>query len=66
MNQRADIAVLSQSLRADLTSKGLTFIDVDRDLFREALAKTTFYADWHGKYGEQAWGLLEAASGKLG
>ena len=66
VNQRADIAVLSQSLRADLTSKGMSFIDVNRDLFRDALAKTTFYADWHGKYGEQAWDLLEAASGKLG
>ena len=66
VNQRADIAVLSQSLRADLTAKGMSFIDCNRDLFREALAKTTFYADWHGKYGEQAWSLLEAASGKLG
>ena len=64
--QRADIAALSQSLRADLTAKGITFIDPDRALFRDALAATSFYADWKGKYGAEAWGLLEAAVGKLG
>jgi len=64
--ERADIAVLSQSLRADLTAKGIEFIDVDREKFRAALAKTSFYADWHAKYGDEAWGYLEAAAGKLG
>ncbi len=66
LDERADIAALSQSLRQDLTSKGVTFLDVDRELFRAALAKTSFYADWHAKYGDEAWGLLEAAVGKLG
>ncbi|GGF70914.1 ABC transporter substrate-binding protein [Azorhizobium oxalatiphilum] len=65
MDERADIAALSQSLRQDLTSKGMTFIDVDREKFRAALSKTPFYADWKGKYGAEAWGLLEAAVGKL-
>ena len=64
--ERADIAVLSQTLRQDLTGKGVTFFDVDRELFRTALAKTSFYKDWRAKYGEEAWGLLEAAVGKLG
>ena len=64
--ERADIAELSKSLRADLTSKGITFIDVDQELFRTALAKTTFYSDWKTKFGEEAWGLLEASVGKLG
>ena len=66
LDERADIAVLSQTLRSDLTAKGVTFIDVDRELFRTALAKTSFYKDWRAKYGEEAWGLLEAAVGKLG
>ncbi len=66
VEQRADIAALSQSLRADLTAKGITFIDVNRDLFRAALAKTSFYKEWRGKYGDEAWGLLEAAVGPLG
>ncbi len=64
--ERADIATLSQSLRADLTAKGVTFIDVDREPFRQALSQTTFYSDWRAKYGDEAWSLLEASSGKLG
>jgi tripartite ATP-independent transporter DctP family solute receptor len=63
--ERADIAVLSQSLRKDLIQKHMNFIDVDRSLFRAALAKTTFYADWKAKYGEQAWGLMESTTGQL-
>jgi tripartite ATP-independent transporter DctP family solute receptor len=66
VQQRADIAALSQSLRAELTAKGVTFLDVDRELFRAALAKTPFYGEWHAKYGDEAWKLLEAATGKLG
>jgi tripartite ATP-independent transporter DctP family solute receptor len=65
-DERADIAKLSVSLRQDLTSKGLTFNDVDREPFRAALAKTTFYADWKAKYGEEAWSLMEQVTGKLG
>lgn len=66
LSERADIAALSQSLRQDLTAKGVTFLDVNRELFRAALAKTSFYGDWRVKYGDEAWGLLEAAVGKLG
>jgi tripartite ATP-independent transporter DctP family solute receptor len=66
VDQRADIAALSESLRQDLAGKGISFIDVDREKFRAALAKTSFYADWHAKYGDEAWGLLEASVGKLG
>jgi TRAP-type C4-dicarboxylate transport system substrate-binding protein len=64
--QRADIAKLSQTLRADLTAKGLVFNDVDVKPFQAALAKTTFYADWKAKYGAEAWDLLEQSAGKLG
>jgi tripartite ATP-independent transporter DctP family solute receptor len=66
LDQRADIARLSQSLRADLQAKGLSFIDVDQEAFRGALAGTSFYADWREKYGNAAWELLEEVSGKLG
>jgi tripartite ATP-independent transporter DctP family solute receptor len=64
-DQRADVAKLSESLRADLTSKGLQFIDVDRAIFRDALAKTSFYSEWKAKFGEEAWSQLEKVSGKL-
>jgi len=65
-DERADIAVLSQSLRDDLVKKAITFLDVDRELFRAALAKTSFYADWKKTYGAEAWGLMEATTGRLG
>jgi tripartite ATP-independent transporter DctP family solute receptor len=64
-DERADIAKLSESLRAELTAKGMKFIDVDRAAFRQALAKTSFYADWKAKFGEEAWAQLEKAAGKL-
>ncbi|MBV8522746.1 MAG: TRAP transporter substrate-binding protein [Acetobacteraceae bacterium] len=64
-DQRADVAKLSQSLRGELTGKGLEFNEVDRGLFREALRKTTFHADWKAKFGDQAWKLLQETAGPL-
>jgi tripartite ATP-independent transporter DctP family solute receptor len=66
IDQRADIAKLSETLKADLEAKGITFIDVQQDDFRKALASTNFYAEWKQKYGPTAWDLLEKVSGKLG
>jgi TRAP-type C4-dicarboxylate transport system substrate-binding protein len=65
-DERADIAKLSESLRTDLTAKGMQFLEVDRSIFRQALTKTTFYSDWKAKFGEEAWVQLEKAAGKLG
>lgn len=66
LDQRADIARLSDTLQADLKAKGITFVDVHQDDFRKALAATPFYAEWKQKYGQTAWALLEKVSGKLG
>jgi len=65
-DQRADIAKLSETLKAELKAKGITFIDVQQDDFRKALAGTNFYAEWKQKYGPPTWDLLEKVSGKLG
>ncbi|WP_244818354.1 TRAP transporter substrate-binding protein [Caballeronia sp. Lep1P3] len=65
MLQRADIAKLNGSLRDDLKSKGINMVEVDREAFRGALKKTSFYSDWKAKYGEQAWSTLEKYTGKL-
>jgi TRAP-type transport system periplasmic protein len=65
VDQRADVAKLSVSLREDLSAKGIQFFDVDREPFRQALAKTTFYKDWKAKYGGEAWSHLEKFSGQL-
>ena len=64
-DQRADVAKLSLSLRESLAAKGITFVDVDRARFREALGRTSFYRDWKAKYGDAAWSHLEDVSGKL-
>ena len=39
--------------------------DVDRAAFRAALNGTSYYKDWKAKFGDQAWEVLEATSGKL-
>jgi len=65
-DERADIARLSESLRSDLSAKGMQFLEVDRAAFRQALGKTSFYADWKAKFGNEAWAQLEQAAGKLG
>jgi tripartite ATP-independent transporter DctP family solute receptor len=64
--ERADIAALSKSLRDELSGKGLQFIEVDKAAFRGTLGKTSFYKDWHEKFGDKGWTLLEQAVGKLG
>ncbi len=63
--ERADTVKLGESLQADLQAKGLQFIEVDKAAFRDALGKTSFYADWRRSFGDEAWGLLEAQTGKL-
>jgi tripartite ATP-independent transporter DctP family solute receptor len=63
--QRSDIAKLNGSLRNELKNKGLAIVDVDREAFRGALRKTSFYSDWKAKYGDQGWSLLEKYVGKL-
>jgi tripartite ATP-independent transporter DctP family solute receptor len=65
IDERADIATLSKSLRADLQAKNLQFVEVDKKAFKAALGKTTFYKDWRAKFGEEAWKLLEDNAGTL-
>ncbi|MCA1952465.1 MAG: TRAP transporter substrate-binding protein [Hyphomicrobiales bacterium] len=61
--QRADVAQLNAGLRSDLTAKGMIFNDTKADPFRDALRKAGFYAEWKKKYGDEAWSILEKASG---
>jgi tripartite ATP-independent transporter DctP family solute receptor len=64
-DERKDLEERDKVMRTELTSKGMTFRDVDTGKFREVLAKTTYYKDWKSKYGEEAWSQLEAVTGKL-
>jgi tripartite ATP-independent transporter DctP family solute receptor len=65
IEQRRDVAALDSRLRSELAAKGLVFNDVDPAPFRATLRESGFYAQWRGKFGEQAWQLLEEATGKL-
>ncbi len=65
LDQRADVAKLNADLRGKLSAGGLQFNDVDPVPFQEALRKNGFYADWRGKYGDEAWRVLEDSVGAL-
>jgi TRAP-type C4-dicarboxylate transport system substrate-binding protein len=62
---RDDIRKLNESLQAQLTGKGMVFNSTDAELFRAALRKAGFYAEWKQKFGAEAWGLLEGQVGAL-
>jgi tripartite ATP-independent transporter DctP family solute receptor len=66
IRQRDAVTRLNDELAGSLKQKGIIFNDTEPAPFREVLRKAGFYAEWKGKYGEQAWGLLEKAAGQLG
>ena len=65
VEQRRDVANLNSKLKGDLAAKGLAVNEVDPAPFRVKLRESGFYAQWRSKFGEQAWQLLEEATGKL-
>jgi TRAP-type transport system periplasmic protein len=65
LKERDDVAKLNASLQQDLAAKGLVFNRPDPASFRDKLRSAGFYTEWQGKYGPDAWGLLEKSVGKL-
>jgi tripartite ATP-independent transporter DctP family solute receptor len=65
LKQRADVAALNAGLQKELTDKGMVFNQPAADSFRDRLRRAGFYTEWRGKYGDEAWALLERFSGKL-
>ena len=65
VKEREDTAKLNANLQQELAGKGLTFNQPAVAPFRDKLRSAGFYAEWKGKYGDQAWDLLEKAVGKL-
>ena len=65
IEERTDVAALNAQLRDKLKTGGLTFNDVDPAPFRETLKRAGFYAEWRGKFGDEAWHVLEDAVGAL-
>jgi TRAP-type C4-dicarboxylate transport system substrate-binding protein len=64
--QRADMAALNSSLQEELTSKGMVFNVPNTEAFRQKLRSAGYYGEWKGKYGDEAWTMLERYAGKLG
>jgi tripartite ATP-independent transporter DctP family solute receptor len=65
LKERDDVAKLNATLQQDLAAKGLVFNRPDPAPFRNKLRAAGFYTDWKGKYGDEAWSLLERSVGKL-
>jgi TRAP-type C4-dicarboxylate transport system substrate-binding protein len=63
--ERTDIATLNVSIQKDLDSKGMVFNQPNVTAFRDRLRSAGFYSEWKGKYGDEAWALLERTSGRL-
>lgn len=66
LDERKDIVNSTDATRAQLTKLGLTFNEPDRESFRKALAASSYYKEWHQKFGDKAWAALEKYCGKLG
>src|SRR5882757_7629169 len=65
LKQRDDIKAFNETVQADLAAKGLTFTKPAPDTFRAKLRDAGFYGEWKTRFGDEAWGLLESAVGKL-
>lgn len=63
--QREDLDKMDQELQREFSAKGMTFTDVDRKAFREALNATQYYKQWRAQFGEDVWGKLERSVGAL-
>ena len=64
LQQRDDLKKLNESLEGELAAKGVAFNKTAPDSFRTQLQKAEFYAEWKGKFGNEAWALLESSVGK--
>jgi TRAP-type transport system periplasmic protein len=65
LKARVDTEKLNATVREELAGKGLIFNLPDVAPFREKLRSAGFYSEWKGKYGEEAWAILEKSVGQL-
>lgn len=64
MAQRQDVMALNESLRGELEAAGMSFNEVDPAPFEQKLREAGFYAEWKGKFGDEAWAILERSVGR--
>jgi tripartite ATP-independent transporter DctP family solute receptor len=65
LDERQDVAKLNAELEGKLSGAGMQFNAVEPAAFRERLKKADFNKDWHGRFGDGPWQLLEATVGEL-
>jgi TRAP-type C4-dicarboxylate transport system substrate-binding protein len=65
MNVREDLFRLNQNTEKILADKGMEIASPDTSAFRAKLQSAGFYKEWRGKYGEEAWKLLEKSTGPI-
>ena len=63
--QRDDLAKLQGTIRDTLKQQGLELVESPPEPFREQLRRANYYGDWHDKFGDTAWSILEKYAGKL-
>jgi TRAP-type transport system periplasmic protein len=66
LEQRAMLAEQAKTVRAKLEGFGMVFNAPDSAPFRDILKQRGFYTEWKGKFGPEAWAVLERYSGALG
>ncbi|MEJ8821378.1 TRAP transporter substrate-binding protein [Variovorax humicola] len=65
VKERADVAELNATLQKELAAKGMVFNEAKSDSFRARLREAGFYSEWKGKFGDEAWAILERSTKKL-
>jgi tripartite ATP-independent transporter DctP family solute receptor len=63
--QRQDIANANANVEKALREKGMEVVEVDTAAFRAKLQSAGFYKEWRGRFGEDAWKLIEKVTGPI-
>ncbi|HXP97670.1 MAG TPA: TRAP transporter substrate-binding protein [Telmatospirillum sp.] len=63
--EREDILRFNDEATTQMQAAGVLFNKVDTKPFRDTLRTGGFYSEWKGKFGADAWGLLEKYVGTL-
>jgi tripartite ATP-independent transporter DctP family solute receptor len=64
MQQRADVEELNATLQGELESNGMVFNFPETQPFQQKLNDAGFYKEWKEKFGDDAWSILEQATGQ--
>jgi TRAP-type transport system periplasmic protein len=64
MQQRVDVEELNATLQGELESNGMVFNFPKTQPFQQKLNDAGFYKEWKEKFGDEAWSILEQATGQ--